>query len=108
MTKTLTLILTIFTLSFISGCNGTKPCPPCPKTKCYYPKLPTFKTPKSKSFSVKKYSETQSIIDNKILIELVKNNAKLRKICSNYAVINKRVNKEYQKDQNLKNTHKNL
>ena len=104
MTKILALTLTIFTLSFINGCGNRKPLPPCPKTKCYFPKLPTFKTPKSREFSVKKYSAEESLINNKILIELVRNNTKLRKICSNYAVINQRLNKEYQSSPgNLKN-----
>ena len=98
MMKLLILILTAFILS-LTGCGQINPEPvkPCPTTKCFYPTLPTFKIPQSKPFKVVKYDDTKSIINNTILLELVKNNTKLRKTCSKYAIINKRVNKEYQK-----------
>ena len=89
--KYLLLILPIFILN---GCKDPKP---CPKQVCLYPVLPTYKVPQSSNFQVKKYNNENSIIDNKTLFQMVNNNTKLRKICTNYAVINKRVNKEYNK-----------
>ncbi len=87
-------ISTLIILALNTGC--TQVTPDCPEKKCLYPKLPTYKTPISNNFAVVKHTDHSSIIDNGDLLELVSNNKKLRKVCSNYAVINKRVNKEYQ------------
>lgn len=92
MRTTLALIFAIFILS---GCGQPEPVPCIPK-KCEFPKLPTYLVPASRSISVKPIDANRSVITNDDLLELVKNNEKLRRICSNYAVINKRVNKEYQ------------
>ena len=92
MRITSALILAIFILS---GCGQHAPVPCVPK-KCEFPKLPTYRVPASRSISVKPIDVNRSVIANSDLIELVKNNEKLRRICSRYAVINKRVNKEYQ------------
>lgn len=91
--KLLFLILTIFILN---SCGQTAP-EICPEKVCLYPTLPTYKIPQSQKFKVQTHSENASIISNDTLLELVNNNTKLRKTCSNYAVVNKRVNKEYSK-----------
>ena len=87
--KYLLLILPIFILN---SCGDPKP---CPEKKCLYPRLPTYKVPESRPIKVRPLDANNSVIKNKDLLELVRNNTKLRKICSNYAIINKRVNKEY-------------
>lgn len=91
--RLLLLILTAYTLN---GCG--QPTPDCPKPVCLYPTLPTYKLPNSRSFApIKQIDNNISIFKNSDIIELVENNQKLRKICTNYAVINQRVNKEYNK-----------
>jgi len=92
MKITLALILAIFILS---GCGQPAPVP-CVPQKCEFPKLPTYRVPESRSISVKPVDANLSVIANDDLMELVRNNEKMRRICSNYAVINKRVNREYQ------------
>ena len=92
MRATLALILAIFILS---GCGQPSPVPCVPK-KCEFPKLPTYRVPESRSISVNPIDANRSVIANTDLLELVRNNEKMRRICSRYAVINKRVNKEYQ------------
>ena len=84
----------ILTLFILSGC-GEEPTP-CKPQKCEFPKLPTYKVPSSRKLTVKPVDANHSIILNEDLIELVKNNTKLRRTCNNYAVVAKRVNKEYQ------------
>ena len=85
-------ILAIFTLN---GCFECDPVP-CAQTKCEFPKLPTYRVPGSRSISVNPLDANRSVIKNDDLIELVENNAKLRRACRNYAAVAKRVNEEYQ------------
>ena len=85
----------IFLIFILSGCGQPEPVQCVPK-KCEFPKLPTYRVPASRPISVKPVDANRSVIANADLIELVRNNEKLRRICSMYAVINKRVNKEYQ------------
>ena len=90
------LLLSIFAIFALSGCS--QPAPKCPEPVYIYPTLPTYKLPASRAFApVKQIDNNVSIFKNADIIELVRNNVKLRTICTNYAVINKRVNKEYQK-----------
>jgi len=90
------LLLLILTIYLLNGCSQKIPdCNPVPCIQ-NYPKLPTYKTPLSNNFAVVKHTEYNSIIENTDLLELVSNNKKLRRVCSNYAVINKRVNKEFE------------
>jgi len=94
MRQLLPLILITLVLS---GCSQKiVECEPVPCIQLY-PKLPTYKTPTSNKFKTLKYNEYSRIISDKDLTEVLTNNKKLRKICSNYAVVNKRVNKEYTK-----------
>lgn len=91
--KILLMILTIFILN---GCTQqVAPCEPQPCVKIY-PTLPTYRTPTSRTINTKPFNPHFSIINNDDLLELVSNNGKLRRICGKYAVVNKRVNKEYQ------------
>ena len=90
------LLISILTILALNGCSQTLK--QCPEPVCIYPKLPTYKLPDSRPFYVvKRLDDNISIFKNEDIVELVKNNAKLRSICTNYAVINKRVNSEYQK-----------
>ncbi|UFH59851.1 hypothetical protein [Sulfurovum mangrovi] len=90
------LLLSISAIFILSGCG--QPVPKCPEPVCKYPTLPTYKLPSSRTFApVKQIDNNVSIFKNADIIELVENNVRLRRICTNYAVINKRVNKEYQK-----------
>lgn len=93
--KIFILILVIFLLN---GCSQKiADCNPVP-CQSIYPKLPTYKTPQSNNISEpEQLGDGTCIIAVDDLIELVGNNKKLRRICSNYAIINKRVNKEYSK-----------
>jgi len=92
--KTLVLVLIIFILN---GCSQkAKDCTPVPCINVY-PKLPTYKVPSSRPFKVVRIDDNRSIAMTKDLLDVVKNNTRLRQICANYAVINKRVNREYQK-----------
>ncbi len=91
--KILILTLIIFLLN---GCSQKiEECEPVPCIKVY-PKLPTYRLPVSKGFKTTKYSDYARVIQTDILLELVRNNKKLRNICTKYAIINKKVNKEYQ------------
>lgn len=92
MMKILLLISTIFILN---GCGDKEPKPRCPEPVCEFPTLPTYKVPPSRKISVKPIDANRSLIKNDDLIELVRNNTRMRRICSNYAVINKRVNEKY-------------
>ncbi len=88
--------LVLITLVLNAGCSQKiEECEPVPCVNVY-PKLPTYKLPQSKKFKTSSYSDHARIIKTDILLELVRNNIKLRGICTKYAVINKRVNKEYQ------------
>ena len=91
------LLLSIFTILLISGCGEPKPCKPVPCIQ-NYPTLPTYRVPRKKHMT-----EPESIGNGMYAVvgtelkDCLITNAKLRRICSNYAVINKRINKEYQK-----------
>ena len=95
--KNLLLILAIL---FINGCEEPKPCKPVPCVQ-NYPKLPIYSQPVKK-----KMTEPASLgggmyaIVGTELRDCLKTNARLRKICSNYATINKRINKTYQSKDN--------
>ena len=92
------LLLLISVMLIINGCSLTdlKPCEPQPCVKIF-PKLPTYKLPK-----IKKLTEPVHIgggmyaIVGTELEECLRVNIILRRKCTDYAVINKRVNKEYQ------------
>ena len=86
------LILAVFILS---GCFECQPVP-CKEQKCDFPKLPTYKVPASRKLTVKPVDAKHSIILNDDLIELVRNNTKLRRVCSNYAAIAIKVNGIYE------------
>ncbi len=90
------LLILVLTIYLLNGCTEPKP---CKSVACInlYPKLPTYKVPYSTKFKTKQYDQNNRIIGNEILLELVRNNKSLRRICSNYAVINKRINKKYNK-----------
>jgi len=87
------LIALVLTLN---GCGEPELCKPVPCINLY-PKLPTYKLPESRKFTTLQYDINNRIIENNILLELVANNKKLRRTCSNYAVINKKINKQYNK-----------
>ncbi len=92
--KILLLILTIF---FTNGCSEPEPCKPVACVKVF-PKLPTYKLPAPKGMTPPVYlGDGKYSILGKELEDCLKVNARLRKICRNYASINSRVNKEYQK-----------
>ena len=93
------LLLLISAILVLSGCSQKKlePCEPQPCIKIY-PKLPTYKIPRSNPIPpIQQLKNSTCIIQTSSLLELASNNKKLRRICSNYAVINKRINKEYSK-----------
>jgi hypothetical protein len=81
---------------FINGCDcDPQPCAPV-ACKKIYPKLPTYKTPPTKKFTKPVHvKDDQYRVSGSELKECFKTNKRLRQICSNYAVVNKRVNKEY-------------
>ncbi|MCD6435979.1 MAG: hypothetical protein J7L15_06280 [Clostridiales bacterium] len=91
--KTLLLALIILALN---GCGEPEPCKPVVCINMY-PKLPTYKLPSSTKFSTEQYDQNNRIIQNQLLLELVSNNKRLRRICSNYAVVNKKMNEQYNK-----------
>ena len=88
------LVLILATL-FISGCKNPEPCKPVPCIQDY-PILPTYKVPPTKHMTRPKSlgNGMYSILGTELEDCLI-TNAKLRRICSNYAVINKRINKTY-------------
>ena len=102
-----TLLLSTLIIFTLSGCVGNQPCKPKIKRVCTLPKLPTFKVPASKKFTVKPIDSNKSIIKNDILLELVRNNTKLRNTCYKYMLINKKINEEYsnEKDSYSSRTH---
>jgi len=81
----------------IDGCSEPELCKPVSCIKIY-PKLPTYKTPPIKHFTKPMHlKDDQYVVSGSELKDCFRTNKKLRQICSNYAVINKKVNKEYQK-----------
>ena len=82
----------------INGCGEPIPCKPVPCVQ-NYPKLPTYRIPKKKHMT-----NPQSLggglyaVVGTELRDCLKVNAKLRRVCNNYAAINVRINKTYQKD----------
>ena len=94
MMKALLLILAIL---FISGCDEPTPCSPQPCVQ-NYPKLPTYKLPVPKGMTspVSLGNGMYAIVGEELKDCLVVNK-KLRKACINYAAVNSRVNKEYQR-----------
>jgi len=92
--RTMVLILITFILN---GCSQKIPdCEPVPCINVY-PKLPTYKMPPSRPFNVETLDMNRSIIITSDLLEVVDHNNRLRQACRNYAAVNIRVNKEYQK-----------
>ena len=91
MKKTILLSLSIIFL--LSGCVETQP--KVIYKDCKLPKLPTYKPPKSHKFSVKKVDENRSIIKTNTLLELVRNNKRLRSINYKYTLLIKKLNKIY-------------
>lgn len=94
MIKLFMLTLAAFILS---GCHTPAPAVPYTLQKCTFPRLPTYATPPSRKIKVIAIDANRSIIANADLIELVFNNTKMRNICSDYAVIIQKTNREYQK-----------
>ena len=91
------LLLLISITLLISGCS--QKVPDCKPVACemIFPKLPTYKTPSNKTFTKPILLENGLYaVNGAELKDVFKVNAKLRRICSNYATINIRVNKEYQ------------
>ena len=90
--------LLILATYLISGCGEPAPCKPVPCIQ-NYPKLPTYRIPKKKHMT-----NPQSLggglyaVVGTELRNCLKVNAKLRRACSNYAAVNVRINKTYQKD----------
>ena len=84
------------TIFILSGC-GEQPIPQPQKPECHFPKLPIYATPISRKFKVVPLDENKSVIENETLIELVRNNSTLRSKCRKYALINRKVNREYNK-----------
>lgn len=98
----MTLLLSTLTIFTLNGCAGKETCKPKVERVCTLPKLPTFIVPTSRKFSVKPVDSNRSIISNNDLLELVRNNAKLRNTCYKYMLINRKINEEYgnEKDSN--------
>ncbi len=94
--KEIIAILLISVTLFISGCGEPEVSPqPCVKI---YPKLPTYKVPPLQHMKEPKaIGGGLYVVDGSELRDCLLVNRKLRKICSNYAVINKKVNEEYNK-----------
>jgi len=86
------LKIALLSLFILNNCSKNEQCTP---TKISLPKLPTYKTPKSREFKVKRIDENLSIIENNVLTELIRNNDKLRAICLKYCLINKKLNEVY-------------
>lgn len=88
-------LLLISTILLINGCQeAPTPPPPC---ELIFPELPTYKTPPSKHFTKPiLLANGLYAVNGQELEDVFRTNAKLRRICSNYATINVRVNKEYQ------------
>jgi hypothetical protein len=77
----------------LSGCVENQP--KVIYKECKLPKLPTYRPPKSRQFSVVKLDENRSIIKTSTLLELVSNNKKLREINYKYARLVQKLNKIY-------------
>ncbi len=87
--------LLICSIFILNGCGKCEPVP-CSPMKCEFPRLPTYRVPASKKLTVQPIDANRSAIKNNDLVELVANNAKLRRACRNYAAVAKKVNEEYQ------------
>lgn len=91
------LFLLILTTLIINGC--TQKAPDCAPVACemLFPKLPTYKIPNKRAFT-KPVALANGLyaVDGTQLKDVFVVNAKLRRACTNYAVVNKRVNAEYQ------------
>lgn len=93
------LLLLISITLFINGCS--QKIPDCTPVACemIFPALPTYKTPPQKTFTKPiLLANGLYAVNGDELRDVFKTNAKFRRICSNYATINIRVNKTYQKD----------
>ena len=86
-------LLSALMIFILDGCGQPKPT--VVVQKCELPHLPTYRLPKSRSFTVKPIDANHSVIANTTLLELVRNNASLRRTCTKYAKINQRINREY-------------
>jgi len=92
------LLILILTMLFINGCGEIRLCDPQPCVSLY-PTLPTYRVPVTKPLTPPKaLGNGMYAVKGKDLKGCLEANARLRKICNNYAVINKRVNKEYQRN----------
>ena len=91
------LALLLLIIFILNGCSQKCEPVPCTKQKCLYPTLPTYKLPVSNKIPTpKQLGDGTCVVGVSDLLELVDNNNRLRRICTNYAVVNKRVNKEYE------------
>ena len=90
-------LLLISVILLINGCGGPEPCKPVPCIQ-NYPKLPTYRVPSRKHMTEPAAlgGGMYAVVGTELRDCLI-TNARLRKICSNYAAINRKVNREYQK-----------
>ena len=93
----------LFLLSIIlllNGCSQKIPdCQPvpCKQQECLFPKMPSYKTPASNKITKPKdLGDGTCVVVIDELLELHRNNKKLREICWKYDSVNKRVNSKYQ------------
>ena len=87
------ILLSLSIIFLLNGCVENQP--KVIYKDCKLPKLPTYKPPKSHKFSVKKVDENRSIIKTNTLLELVRNNKRLRSINYKYTLLIKKLNKIY-------------
>lgn len=92
------LILLILITFLLSGCNEPelKEPEPCKEQQCYYPTLPTYKTPTSRPFTkpIPRGDGTCIVVIDDLL-ELSSNNKQLRDIVWKYTSVNIKVNERY-------------